>query len=127
MDPCHVWGEAELSLILLGPPTVKFPPPPQGGHMELSVQLNKHRLAGSQGASARNPRGVSWALNCPTMGKREKPAVSPSQALAPRTKSLCVPGEEGWGPIWPEGEMGAVGWGERGNLPKLLLLPPQGP
>lgn len=95
--------------------------------MELSLQLNKHRLVGSEAASAgRDLWGVSWALNCPTMGKRENPAVSPSQPLASWTKSLCVSGEEGWGPIWPEGEMGAVGCGEERGSPQAAPPPSSG-
>ena len=95
--------------------------------MELSEQLNKRRLVGSEGAAAgRNLRGVSWALKCPTMGKGEKPAVSLSQPLAPRTKSACVPREEGWSPIWPKGEKGAVGWGEERESPQAVPPPSSG-
>lgn len=94
--------------------------------MELSVQLNKHRLVGSEGAPAgRNLRGVSSAQNCPTRGKREKPAVSPSQPLV-RTKSVCLPREEGWSPIWPKGEKGAVGWGEEREFPQAASSPSSG-
>lgn len=127
VDTCHSWGEVQLPLTLLGPPTVKLAPP-RGSHGAVcAIELNECRLAGSEGASAgRNLRGVSWALNCPALVKREKPAVSPSQPLAPRTKSVCVPGEEGRGPIWPEGEMGAVGWGEERESPQAAPPPSSG-
>lgn len=49
--------------------------------------------------------------------------MPPSQPLASQTKSLCVPGEEGWGPIWPQKEKGAPEVGEQRESPQAAPPP----
>lgn len=94
--------------------------------VELSGQLNELRHAGSEKASTgRNPRGVSWALNCPRWGRgRSQQCLPPSLGLLRQRVSVSLE-RRGGAPSGLRRRRAPPGWRSRGNLPKLLLLPPQ--